>query len=180
MDLGFILLALALIGAVLFVVLQPFLEPQKKNQSRSTQAADELAAEREGILNTVRDLDFDHSTGKLTDEEHAAQRAQLIARGAEVLKQLEALSVPVEDEGADDEAAIEHAIAARRKTASVSTNRTARVCPACHAEATADDRFCASCGTVLTRACPQCSATVGVNDRFCGQCGTPMLAEVAQ
>lgn len=179
MDLGFILLALALIGAVLFVVLQPFLEPQKKNQPRSIQAADELAAEREGILNTLRDLDFDHSTGKLTDEEHAAQRAQLITRGAEVLKQLEALGMPVEDEG-DAEAAIEHAIAARRKVASPSANGSARVCPVCHATATDADRFCASCGAVLTRACPQCSAAVSVDDRFCGQCGTPMLAEVAQ
>lgn len=180
MDLGFILLALALIGAVLFVVLQPFVEPQKKNHPRSTYAVDELATEREGIFNTVRDLDFDYSIGKLTDEEHAAQRAQLITRGAEVLKELEALGVTAEDEGADDEATIEHAIAARRKTASTSASGPTRVCPACHAAAIADDRFCASCGGVLTRTCPQCSAPVGVDDRFCGQCGTPMLAEVTQ
>lgn len=178
MDLGFIFLAVALIGVVLFVILQPFLEPQTQ-RTRPAPAADDLAAEREGILNTLRDLDFDHSTGKITDAEHAAQRAQLLAHGAAVLKQLDTVGL-LAAEPESEEKAMEQAIAARRKTASATAQVPDRACPACHAESKAEDRFCASCGTELARACPQCSAAVSMADRFCGQCGAPMLVEVAQ
>ncbi|HRE29697.1 MAG TPA: hypothetical protein PK954_23845, partial [Anaerolineales bacterium] len=89
MDLGFILLAVALTGLVIFIVAQPFFE----NRAAPAQADDivaGLSAERDTILAAVRDLDFDHATGKIEDADYAAQRAKLMAQGAEVLKRLDA------------------------------------------------------------------------------------------
>jgi hypothetical protein len=171
MDLGFILLGLALIGAVIFLVAQPFLERHSLRE-RPPRAADDLTAEREGVLIALRDLDFDHSTGKLTDDDHAAQRTQLLARGAKVLKQLDALGGAVPDD--DVESAIERAVAARRKGSAAQpaplTSAVAR-CPTCRAEVRAADRFCASCGGALARVCAQCAAPLAAGDQFCGACG---------
>jgi hypothetical protein len=173
MDLGFILLAIALIGLVIFIVAQPFLEHSLQRE-RPERRADQLAAERDGILAALRDLDFDHATGKITDDDYAMQRAPWVASGAEVLKQLEALDMTPDDE------AIERAIAARRKAASNGQAAGAMValtCSECGAAARADDRFCAGCGAALARVCGQCQSPLVAEDRFCGKCGAPVTAE---
>ncbi len=175
MDLGFILLAVALIGLVIFVVAQPFFE-RVRASSRDNAVAEQLGAQRDSILTAVRDLDFDHVTGKIADEDYAAQRVLLMARGADVLKQLD-------DAGVVDEAqTIEQAIAARRRKArqpaeAPTANATqAQSCPDCGTAYHAGDRFCSGCGRALTRTCGQCGSPVSTSDRFCGKCGTPVVA----
>lgn len=175
MDLGFIFLAVALIGLVIFVVAQPFFE-RVRVASRDNAAAEQLGAQRDSILTAVRDLDFDHVTGKIADEDYTAQRALLMTRGADVLKQLD-------DAGVVDEAqSIEQAIAARRRsarpTAEAPAPRAAQTlsCPDCGTAYRAGDRFCSGCGRALTRACGQCGSPVSASDRFCGKCGAPVAA----
>lgn len=182
MDLGFILLAVALTGLVIFIVAQPFFE----NRAAPAQADDivaGLSAERDTILAAVRDLDFDHATGKIEDADYAAQRAKLMAQGAEVLKRLDAAGGGVVVEPIDPASAIEQAIAARRKTPIAATvvvgprSMPAATCPGCGAAAAADARFCGQCGATLGRACAQCSARLAAEDRFCGACGAPVAEE---
>ena len=163
MDIGSLLLGLALFLLVAFIVARPILEQQGVREKEISRA-DQLAAERDSLLNALRDLDFDHATGKIGDEDYAPQRAQLVAQGVAVLKQLDALGSNRGAASADDE--IERAVAARRKTragpnvedqieAEVSTRRRpapaadAVKCPACGHPAQPDDRFCAKCGTKL-------------------------------
>lgn len=175
MDLGFIFLAIALIGLVIFVVAQPFLE-RSRHVERA--ADDPLVVERESILVALRDLDFDHATGKVADEDYGPQRAALMARGAAVLKQLDVAGV------VDEASAIEQAIAARRKTAASAPARVAQpkpadgvACPGCGAPVQAGDRFCSGCGMSLNRTCAQCGTAVTAGDRFCGKCGAPVALE---
>lgn len=175
MDLGFIFLAVALIGLVIFVVAQPFFERVRASQ-RDNAVAEQLGAQRDLILTAVRDLDFDHVTGKIADEDYTAQRALLMARGAEVLKQLDSTGV------VDEAQSIEQAIAARRRaarrTSEAPTPSLASTlsCPDCGTAYHVGDRFCSGCGRALTRTCGQCGSPVTASDRFCGKCGAPVAA----
>ncbi|HLE26923.1 MAG TPA: zinc ribbon domain-containing protein [Anaerolineales bacterium] len=165
MDFGSILLGLALLLLAGFIVARPLIDGERPHEAEAT-PADSLLAERDNLLTALRDLDFDHATGKIADEDYTPQRAQLVARGVSVLKELEALGA----EGriaAEDE--IEQAVAARRRAGKdaadgtergVETEKAARQglkpittsdlkCPSCGALALPEDKFCAKCGTRL-------------------------------
>jgi hypothetical protein len=172
MDLGFIFLAIAVIGLVIFIVAQPFFERSRPVASSNVEA-EQLGAERDAILAAVRDLDFDHVTGKITDDDYVAQRADLMARGADILKRLDTTGV------VDDSQVIEQAIAARRHSPARAATPEAAVlrCPDCGTPYKAGDRFCSGCGRSLTLTCGQCGSSVTANDRFCGKCGAPVAVE---
>ena len=52
-------------------------------------------------------------------------------------------------------------------------------CPNCGRSATPDDRFCAGCGTPLTRRCVTCGTALPDDARFCPSCGTAVDAAPA-
>jgi hypothetical protein len=169
MDIGSILLGVALLLVVAFVVARPLLD-QAGAAEREPGPADALLFERERVLMALRDLDFDHAMGKTLDDDYAAQREQLLAQGAAVLKQLDSLAPGVASaDTADDE--IEQAVARlRQRGVSASTRRSvddeieagvaARRAPASPAV-----RFCGQCGRQAQPA-----------DKFCGGCGQPLPA----
>src|SRR3990172_11690320 len=101
MDFGSILLGLALLLLAGFIVARPLIDGERPHEAEAT-PADSLLAERDNLLTALRDLDFDHATGKIADEDYTPQRAQLVARGVSVLKELEALGaegrIAAEDE----------------------------------------------------------------------------------
>jgi len=146
MDIGSLLIGLALFIGVAFFVIQPFLERRAPREKPVTEA-EALTAERESLLIALRDLDFDYATGKITTEDYTPQRAALLARGVAVLKQLDALGATTGD-SADDE--IERAIAQRRRARST--------CAECGAALEAGDRFCHSCGAKIVRAAEAAAA----------------------
>ncbi len=166
MDIGSLLLGLALLLVVAFFVARPLLD-QAGAAERAPSPADDLLFERERVLTALRDLDFDHATGKLIEEDYAAQRAQLLAQGAAVLQQLDQLGAAGgEGQAAPDlDAEIEQAVARRRAgpaprprledeiEASVAARRAAapaaRFCAQCGRPAQPDDKFCGACGAAL-------------------------------
>ena len=104
---GIALLLAFLVGGAVFVM-WPFLtqrtgQTTENEPSRLSRIA-QLQAEREAILISVRDLDFDYQTGKLTEEDYLMQRENLMDRGVEILKQIDA----------EQSVAIEAAVQARR------------------------------------------------------------------
>jgi len=176
MDIGSILLGLALLVVIAFVVARPLLE-RPDVADDPLRPADLLLASRERVLTQLRDLDFDRTMSKINEADYTAQRAQLVAEGVAILKQLDDLGLPqagAEAGGAVDE--IEAAVAqlrARRAAptvpdvddqieAGVTAVRRAGKAPAaekifcthCGAEAVPGDRFCARCGTALPAAAP--------------------------
>jgi hypothetical protein len=90
-----LLVALAVVGFIVW----PLLAPQTGQSdgralsaaARSLRGQAHLLQERNAIYAEIRDLDFDYQTGKLPGDEYAARRHQLVARGVEALKQLDAL-----------------------------------------------------------------------------------------
>jgi RNA polymerase subunit RPABC4/transcription elongation factor Spt4 len=196
MDIGSLLLGLALFLLVAFVVAAPLFERRQLHE-KELSAADTLTAERETLLTALRDLDFDHATGKISAEDYAPQRAQLVAQGVEVLKQLDALGLSERAPAADGDDAIERAIAARRKPAtgrtadeSIEAQIAARrkpasdqrpapaagkvTCSNCGTLANSGDRFCPKCGQTLALTCLECGRPIRPGDHFCAACGAKL------
>ena len=129
-------LILGLIIAVLSIlfVVWPFLNlggSETETPDRIMSNLEVLIERREAIYATIRDLDFDFQTGKLTAEDYADQRQVWVQRGVDVLKAIDSLQqqagilTPLMNEEAapqpvselgDLDAQIEAAVAARRRT----------------------------------------------------------------
>ncbi len=117
-------LALALLW-----VLAPFRGAAVAAEEQSIDPLAELERERAAILRAVRDLDFDHQMGKLSDEDYEPLRAELRARGVAMTKMLDARRG-----------------AARKKRGTAAPP----VCSECGATVRRKDRYCASCGASLS------------------------------
>jgi hypothetical protein len=156
------LLAVATIVLVVAYIAQPLLAARRDdaepvtNRSLSTlkQRAD-LLAERNQLYREIKALDFDHETGKVTDEDYSDQRYQLVAQGVEVLQQLDRLASPDDD-------VIERAVMKVREGAPLTP---ADVEPPLDAPTAAEQS---------TGFCPQCGAPTFAGDRFCARCGTAL------
>lgn len=166
-GIGTLLIGLALLTIVVVLAMMPLLEPKTpltEPASRSESQRHALEAERAAIVRSIRDLDFDYRTRKLNEADYHALRLALVQRGAEVLRELDALekaalpSAPRvaqnSDADADDDAAaldaeIEAAVARLKQGAAPAAARAGAVCPACGRPVSPDDRFCARCGQSL-------------------------------
>jgi hypothetical protein len=107
MSTGGIFLLLAFLGGVGAVIVWPLLFHQGKSKDKEAPVSvlTQLQAEHEAVLLAVRDLDFDHQTGKLVQDDYLVQREMLMQRGVEILKQIDAVESDL----------IEQAVKAKRK-----------------------------------------------------------------
>ena len=181
MDIGSILLLLALIVPIGLFIARPLIDrqadtvtPQEDQQEHEIST---LLAERDRVLTALHELDFDHALGKIPEQDYPVQRALLLQRGAEVLRKLDEYDqvAPANDM----EARVEQAIAERRAM-SVSQAEAEIVpesfSPVLVAEAEDDveiqlakrrrARQDKSAGF-----CPQCGRPIQKSDRFCPNCG---------
>ena len=90
-----LLIGAALAVACVIVVALPFLREPSARDDR-LEAPDELeqrrlavAEERDRALAALKELEFDHRTGKISNEDYRAQVAPLRRRAAEALRALE-------------------------------------------------------------------------------------------
>lgn len=169
MDLSavfFLLAVLVLIGMFLYA---PFVAQSRRVDVRQEHELSSLMAERDRVINALLELDFDHSLGKVPVEDYPVQRAELLGKGAQVLRRLDALQ-PEAVPAPDAESRLEHAVAAQREDGSsdpaertddeieslISARRrqhkekSAGFCPRCGQAVLVSDRFCSACGKSLT------------------------------
>jgi hypothetical protein len=91
---GLALAAALAVAAVVFVA-RPFLrEPRPASDRLDELAPDDrlrvsLAEERDRALGALKELEFDHRTGKVSDDDYRAQVGPLRRRAAETLRALE-------------------------------------------------------------------------------------------
>lgn len=145
MTIGSILLALALLVVVGLYLARPLILDQRSSPQSAPATREQLIARKETLLAEIRALDFDRDTGKIPEEVHAQQRADLVAQTAAVMQQIDAL-------GTTDDAtlaAIETAVAQLRQqhpAAVKPADGQTTFCTSCGQPHDPDDNFCAYCG----------------------------------
>jgi hypothetical protein len=94
MTLALVLAAVLAVAAVAFVA-RPFLREPAPRSDRLDELGEadrrrlELVEDRDRALAALKELEFDHRTGKVNDEDYRAQVGPLRRRAAEALKALE-------------------------------------------------------------------------------------------
>jgi len=172
MDLGAILLLLALLLGVGFFLAAPLMRGAAPRGLDESPEASALLAERDRVITALQELDFDFKLGKVPEDAYPEQRTSLLQRGADVLKKLDELTqdaspagVDGHDAGARIEAAaavdgggrvraagplqddtIESMLAARRAGRRA---KSAGFCPRCGKPVLTTDQFCPNCGKSL-------------------------------
>ncbi len=170
MDIGSIFFLLGLFILVVLYITRPFLVRRAVMVTKEEQTLSTLLAEKERLLSTLQELDFDYNLGKIPDEDYPDQRQALLTETVQLMKQLDAInrsetpSRPLEqieksladrqtmrrqivaDAAPDDE--LEALIAARRRDR---MEKAAGFCPQCGKPILQSDRFCPKCGAPLHR-----------------------------
>ena len=156
MSAGSILIGLLLFAATIPLVIKPLLNQKRFNPALAHAAPVSRADQHQATLLALRDLEFDHRTGKVTDEDYASLRADLLAQAAATIDAQDKRPVDVDDlieqairsrRQTNVDAAIEEAVRSRRKHQVESP--AINFCPKCGRKARVDDRFCAGCGASL-------------------------------
>lgn len=125
-------MAAILVGVGLFVA-QPLLQAGPKNisdEEYEESPMHNLLSRKDSIYTAMKDLEFDYSTGKLSEQDYEALRGRFAAEAAVVLKEI------------DENGSRAKKPAKRKKTAS-------SFCTACGFKSQPGDRFCQSCGSPL-------------------------------
>jgi zinc-ribbon domain len=168
MELTAIFFSLAVLILVGMFLYAPFMERRARGVTEEEHELSALMAERDRVINSLQELDFDFKLGKIPEEDYPTQRASLLQKGADILRKIDSL-VPQAASAQDTEARLERAIAARRADASTAkpevsdddlesmissrrkgrTNKSAGFCPKCGKPVMVTDRFCPSCGKSL-------------------------------
>jgi len=156
---------LILVGVYLYA---PFLERRARRVTEEEHETSSLLAERERVVNSLQELESDYQLGKVPEEDYPTQRANLLQRGADILRKLDELA-PAKVQN-DKDARVERALAARRRNGSsqqgeltdddvesmIASRRKGRksisagFCPKCGKPVMASDKFCPSCGNTLS------------------------------
>ncbi|MGD2162629.1 MAG: zinc ribbon domain-containing protein [Anaerolineales bacterium] len=148
MDIGSILIGLALALAVSAYVIRPLVVGGGEKVTDVDRRLSELLAERDRVLSRIQELDMDFAMGKLGEQDYRGQRDELMLYGAGILKELDTKvglettsvdSVKMEDE-------IESAVARLR---GIGGSQSPAFCPSCGEAVQQGDRFCTHCGTAL-------------------------------
>jgi len=169
MELTAIFFSLAVLILVGIYLYAPFMERRARRVTEEEHELSALMAERDRVINSLQELDFDFRLGKIPEEDYPVQRSTLLQKGADILRKIDSLA-PQATSGQDTEARLERAIAARRADASLArvevtdddleslissrrkshTTKSAGFCPKCGKPVMVSDRFCPSCGKSLS------------------------------
>lgn len=198
-----ILIGLVLLAAIAFYISRPIVQHRRGGQDATAMAT--LEAQRDAVYSQIRELDMDHATGKMNDDDYQQARTELVAQAANLLRQIDGvLSAPIAPAAAiatatlpaavssagDD---VEALIAARRKaTARPAVVKAAPAQSGDEVEALIAARRKPAAKPVVedvealiaarrkpaspTAACPTCGKPITPDDAFCSKCGTPLKA----
>jgi hypothetical protein len=191
--LGSLFLVLALLVAVALFVGRPFFRHDFVETNDVMPSGDSLEhhlstllAERDRVLNSLQELEFDYTLGKIPAEDYPLQRAELLKKGSHVLRQLDAVQ-PANELDLSAEDRIEAAVASRRADAVQQRSTTDRGAgsstvglaekTAVHARDDVEDKIAARRRQRQEKAsgfCPRCGRPVLKSDKFCSKCGTTL------
>ena len=156
-------LALLISGGAAAYVLWPLLSRTAPEVPVEDDQLTELLSRKDGVLTAIKDLEFDHQVGKLSEEDYQRFNFRLRQQAVGYLQQIDKLA----PQSAQLDDALEVEIARQRKirTGQVAANGkgAAAAAPATVSVSTPEAavRFCTACGQPLAP-----------NHKFCANCGT--------
>lgn len=145
-----ILVALLLAALAILYVAWPLLRPTGRVVESDDSPLAELIHRKDTLLLSIKDLEFDRETGKLTAADFLRLDQRLRQQAIALLRQIEQTMPNMTGLEAELEAAIQR----QRQVAEPPVLNGTRP---------------------QSAACPHCQAMVGMNDKFCPQCGTALL-----
>jgi hypothetical protein len=160
-----IAIALLLSLAALAFVLWPLFSAKVKPYHTENDELSELLVRKGGIMAAIKDLEFDHQVGKVSEEDYQRFDARLRRQAIIYMQQIE--KIAPQATGLED--ALEAEIARQRRIANgkaadvparVETTKVVGAAPAA-----SSSRFCTTCGE------PRLSG-----HKFCANCGTPVAS----
>ena len=166
MEIGAIFFTLAVVTLVGMYVGQPYIKRRGRRATQEDHEYSTLMAEYDRAVNTLQELDFDNALGKVPAEHYPRQRAELLAKGADLLRKLDAMQP--QKSGHDAEGRMEAAVASRRADAAATGSATVL-----------DDDELESIIAARRKTrkeksagfCPKCGKPIQISDRFCPSCG---------
>lgn len=181
----FLLLFLAAFGPLGLAYILSF---RKKPTARTVMNNEEhelssLLAERERVINALKELDFDNQVGKIPADVYPEQRKSLLAHGAGILRRIDELqgepAREIETAGAEER--IEAAISTQRRLVPAYSAGNGSVSGGVAAIKDAEDDIEVAIAN-RRRArndkaggfCPKCGKPVQVKDKFCPKCGVSL------
>lgn len=154
--------ALLLSLAALAYVVLPLLTKQPPLLQVEDDRLTELLARKDSALRALKELEFDHQVGKISEEDYQRFNQRLSRQAIGLIQQLE--KITPESSALDEQ--LEAEIAQRRRAQpSVNSQPPAKIAPASVPAPAGALRFCTQCG-----------AQLDPNHKFCGNCGTPIAA----
>lgn len=144
--------------------------------------------QKRAVLRALKDLEYERSVGKITEEDYAELSARYRRQAKELLRSLDESLAPGRERVA---ALVEARLAGvevpaekpkkRRKKAAVPEGDAPRTptrrCLACEVKNELDARFCKGCGAALAgegeHACTACPARYPDDRDACPECGVP-------
>ena len=120
------------------------------------------------VLTALRDLDFDHQTGKVSEEDYMPTRAELLVKAAQAM---------AEGSGLSFEDILEEKVKEIRRR--LGDGEPAGYCAHCGGRLDPGDQFCPRCGDSQSLGCPSCGRPTKAEARFCVGCGYQLQTEAA-
>ena len=194
MLLGSIFLLLAFTVLVVLFISRPFFEAKASSVGYASASEEHdlssSLADRDRILNTLHELDFDYDLGKIPEEDYQQQRSILLEEGVLTLKTLDEMQGDAGERAGEDR--IETELMTRRQQLDTGldgaqvkgagnrpgTGTPVNDSPVQHdpndeLEAMLADRR----RTRQEKAagfCPKCGGPLAISDQFCPRCGAKL------
>ncbi len=160
--------AFGLLVAAALLIVRPFLRRTSPVQRPRENG---LAADKERLLDQIRELDLDFATGKLSEQDHEELRAAALADAADALRALDearqAHEAAIRDEQAAEERAADEETASGRRSAPRFTPNASHDTGSDELERAIAERRAALEGD----GCPVCGAGRSPHARSCADCG---------
>ena len=129
-----------------------------------------LVTQRDAAYGALKDLENEHTMGKLSDADYRSLRAKYETKAVAILQELDRVTAtkPSSRKNVTADEDIERDVMQLRRA----STKTKSFCHNCGTPHAPNDLFCSKCGTSLRgNRCPECGTRASPNAKFCGKCG---------
>lgn len=92
MDIAALFFTLAILILVAMYLYAPLARRYSRPLTQEEHDLSALMAERDRVINSLQELDFDFKLGKIPSEDYPTQRTKLLEKGVEVLRKIDSLT----------------------------------------------------------------------------------------